>query len=89
VTVSEVFADVRCPFTHVGLRRLVEHRNRTGADITLWVRAWPLELVNAAPLDDQLIAHEVVELRRQVAPELFDGFRASRFPAGSSRAQPW
>ena len=27
----EVFADVWCPFTHVGLRRFVDHRRETGA----------------------------------------------------------
>jgi len=26
MTIVEVFADVRCPFTHVGLRKLVERR---------------------------------------------------------------
>jgi len=30
VRVLEVFADVWCPFTHVGLRRLIEERDRRG-----------------------------------------------------------
>ncbi len=80
----EVFADLRCPFTHVGLRRVVERRHALGHDaIRLRVRAWPLELVNAAPLDALLIAEEVAELRAQVAPELFAGFDPDRFPASS------
>jgi predicted DsbA family dithiol-disulfide isomerase len=84
VTVVEVFADVRCPFTHVGLRRLVERRDAVGrTDVVLHVRAWPLELVNGAPLDPALIAEEVAELRAQVAPDLFAGFDAARFAATS------
>lgn len=80
----EVFADVACPFTHVGLRRLVEHRQRSGRpDVLLRVRAWPLELVNGAPLDPAFIAEEVDELRAQVAPDLFAGFTAAAFPASS------
>jgi predicted DsbA family dithiol-disulfide isomerase len=78
----EVFADIGCPFTHVGLRRLVERRGEVGADDRLLrVRAWPLELVNGEPLDADFIAHEVDELRAQVAPDLFTGFDRSRFPA--------
>jgi predicted DsbA family dithiol-disulfide isomerase len=80
MTEIEVFADVRCPFTHVGLRRLVERRAAEGKDVPLRVRAWPLELVNGAPLDARLIAEEVDELRQQVAPDLFTGFDVARFP---------
>lgn len=50
VRVVEVFADITCPFTHVGLRRLVRHRESVGRnDVVLRVRAWPLELVNDEP----------------------------------------
>ena len=80
----EVFADVRCPFTHVGLRRLVGQRATLGRDdVVVRVRAWPLELVNDAPLDGRLIAEEVDELRAQVAPDLFVGFDPGQFPASS------
>lgn len=79
----EVFADVRCPFAHVGLRRLAGRLAATGADVSLWVRAWPLELVNGAPLEGALIAEEVDELRDQVAPDLFAGFDPSCYPATS------
>jgi predicted DsbA family dithiol-disulfide isomerase len=51
--------------------------------VPLWVRAWPLELVNGAPLDAELIADEVAALRAQVAPDLFTGFDPTRFPATS------
>ena len=79
----EVFADVRCPFTHVGLRRLVERRAALGADVVLRIRAWPLELVNDAPLDPEMIAEEVAVLRAQVAPDLFSGFDPATFPSTS------
>jgi predicted DsbA family dithiol-disulfide isomerase len=79
----EVFADVLCPFTHVGLRRFVRRRERAPRDVVLWVRAWPLEVVNGEPLDAELIAREVDALRTSVAPDLFVGFDAARFPSTS------
>lgn len=82
--VIEVFADVACPFTHVGLRRLVARRERLGrADVVLRIRAWPLELVNGAPLRPAAVDEEVEELRRVAAPDLFTGFDVGRFPASS------
>ena len=79
----EVFADVGCPFTHVGLRRFAERRDADPAlaDVRLRVRSWPLELVNDAPLDPDFIAEEVDEIREQVAPDLFAGFDPAAFPA--------
>ena len=74
-SIIEVFADVRCPFTPVGLRRFVERRAALDRpDVRLHVRAWPLELVNGEPLAVDLIEEEVAELRDQVAPDLFNGF---------------
>ena len=52
----EVWADVWCPFAHIGIRRLVEERDRRGSEVHLRVRAWPLELVNGRPLDAAFIA---------------------------------
>ena len=83
-TVIEVFADVACPFTHVGLRRFVERRATEGRDdVRLRVRAWPLEIVNGSPLDPAFITEEVDELRRTAAPGLFRGYREEVFPATS------
>ena len=82
--VVEVFADVVCPFTHVGLRRLTSQREARGrGDVVLRCRAWPLELVNGAPLDPALVAEEVAALRASVAPDLFEAFDADRFPRTS------
>ena len=79
----EVFADVRCPFTHVGLRRLVERRQSQGSPVSLRLRAWPLELVNGEPMDVELVDEEVRALREQVAPDLFAGFSPETFAATS------
>lgn len=83
MAVIEVFADVRCPFAHVGLRRLVQRRDAGEVDFSLRIRAWPLELVNSAPLDAALIGEEVAALREQVAPDLFGGFSVAAFPETS------
>lgn len=82
----DVYADVCCPFTHVGLRRIVEARAARGVSpdqMPLRVHAWPLELVNGAPLDPEFIDEEVHAIRAQVAPDLFTGFDPAVFPATS------
>ena len=77
----EVYADIWCPFTHVGLRTVVQRRYELGRDdVALRVRSWPLELVNGAPLDVEATAAHIEELREQVVPNLFAGFDRSRFP---------
>jgi predicted DsbA family dithiol-disulfide isomerase len=79
----EVFADIVCPFTHVGLRRL--SKARAGRDDLpgVRVRAWPLEWVNGAPLGADLAVREIDALRAQVAPDLFGGFDVTTFPRTS------
>lgn len=85
--VIEVFADVVCPFTHVGLRRLVDERGARGRqDVSLRVRCWPLELVNGQPLDAEKVAEEVRALQASVAPDLFAGFDAGCWPTSSLAA---
>jgi predicted DsbA family dithiol-disulfide isomerase len=84
VPIVEVFADVVCPFTHVGLRRFIERRAAAGRpDVVLRVRAWPLELVNGEPLDPAAISAHVEELREVAAPDLFQGFDAAALPPSS------
>jgi len=62
--VIEVYADVTCPFAHVGLRRLVEARARRRAtEPVIRVRAWPLELVNGTPLTADALAPKIRALR--------------------------
>jgi predicted DsbA family dithiol-disulfide isomerase len=85
--VVEVFADVTCPFAYVGLRRFVARRAEHGSvRPRLRVRAWPLELVNGAPLERGLVARHVEELRVQVAPDLFRGFDPDVVPTSSMPA---
>lgn len=74
-----------CPFTHVGLRRLVAERSARGLDgeVDLVVRAWPLERVNGRPLDPAMVAREIDALRSAVSPDLFAGFDIEKFPATS------
>jgi len=82
--VVEVFADVTCPFAHVGLRRFVAHRDALKVTTpVLRVRAWPLELVNGEPLEPDVVARHVDELRQQVAPDLFRDFDVESLPKSS------
>ena len=80
----EVFADIWCPFAHVGLRSIEEQCVRTGrADVAIWVRAWPLELVNGTPLDPTITWEHAENLREQVAPNLFRHLDVDRFPSST------
>ena len=82
--VIEVFADIWCPFAHVGLRTIDEQRARTGrTDVEIWVRAWPLELVNGGPLDPSVTWEHASELREQVAPNVFSHLDLNRFPSST------
>ncbi len=80
MTVIDVYADIWCPFTHVGLKRLVERRADHEGTVTLRVRPWPLELVNGSPMGAHFIAEEVDDLREQAAGDLFVGFDVEAFP---------
>ncbi len=77
----EVFADVGCPFAHVGLRMARRRRDELGlAGESMWVRAWPLELVNGKPQDPEAVVRHIADLREQIDPGLFAGFRPNAFP---------
>jgi len=87
VNTVEVFADVLCPFTHVGLRTLIDRRNERGLTAPrLRIRAWPLEVVNGKPLDPHHVHAEITALRASVRPDLFAGFSADAFPGTSMAA---
>ena len=80
----EVYADIGCPFAHVGLKAAIAERTRLGReDVPLIVRAWPLELINGHPLDPATTADHIRDLRDQVAPNLFVGFNQETFPTSS------
>jgi len=83
----EVFADVLCPFTHVGLHTLIDRRTERGlTEPRLRIRAWPLELINGKPLDPDHIAAEIVALQGSVRSDLFKGFAVETFPKTSMAA---
>ena len=83
----EVFADIWCPFAHVGLRAIEEQRALTGrSDVAIWVRAWPLELVNGTLLDATVTGERAEDLRDQVAPDLFSHLDVDRFPTSTLEA---
>jgi len=85
--VIEVFADIWCPFAHVGLRAVEEQRSLAGrSDVAIWVRAWPLELVNGVPLDATVTWEHAEDLRDQVAPALFSHLDVDRFPTSTLAA---
>ena len=80
----QVYADVWCPFAHVGLRCVVDRRTQVGReDVALDIRAWPLELVNGTPLDPNMTARHVRDLQTQVAPGQFTHFDPEHFPTTS------
>ena len=83
----EVYADLWCPFTHVGLRAAVAQRSASGREeLLIRVRPWPLELVNGAPMDPAKAAANAAALRVQVAPELFADVDPSHFPRSTLEA---
>lgn len=79
--IVEVFADISCPFTQVGLHRWFARRDEMERfDVRLHVRAWPLELVNGAALTGAAIAEKVAALS-ETFPDLFAGFSPDSFPS--------
>jgi predicted DsbA family dithiol-disulfide isomerase len=83
----EVYADLWCPFSHVGLRAAVAQRAAAGRDdVLLRVRPWPLELVNGAPMEPAKAAANAAALREQVAPALFAQVDVEHFPRSTLEA---
>ncbi|MCP5027921.1 MAG: disulfide bond formation protein DsbA [Actinomycetia bacterium] len=84
MTSIDVYADIVCPFAYIGLTRLIHRRQELGReDVHLRILSWPLEWVNAKPVDPHFIEEEIDEIRPQVATDLFTGFDVSAFPASS------
>ncbi|MFA9565663.1 MAG: hypothetical protein ACERLM_13280, partial [Acidimicrobiales bacterium] len=80
MTVIEVFADVGCPFAHMGLSMLVAERGqRDRSDVTLRVRAWPLEIVNGTGFDARVVADKAEALRSQLGTDRFHDFDGSAY----------
>jgi len=76
----EVFADISCPFTHLGLNFVSTQLADAGLDVEVWVRAWPLEWVNGTALDGPATATKIEVLRAQLGNDHFTGFRLETWP---------
>lgn len=80
----EVFADITCPFTHVGLNRVVselgELRSEGESGVEIVIRAWPLEWVNGTPLEAEAVSAKIAALREQLGTTAFGGFRVAAWP---------
>jgi predicted DsbA family dithiol-disulfide isomerase len=76
----EVFADITCPFTHVGLKRVVEHLGKVSDDVEVIVRAWPLEWVNGKPLVAELVKMKAGILDEQLGLSNFGGLDIEKWP---------
>jgi predicted DsbA family dithiol-disulfide isomerase len=77
----EVFADMCCPFTHSGLKRVAAQLADT--DVELVVRAWPLEWVNGAPLEAEAVSAKIAVLENELDVDDFVGFREETWPAST------
>jgi predicted DsbA family dithiol-disulfide isomerase len=80
-TSVEVFADITCPFTHVGLKRVLAHIAEIDHPIDIIVRAWPLEWVNDTGLDVVAVKVKAKALSTQLGVDDFSGLRTDRWPA--------
>lgn len=79
-TTVEVFADITCPFTHVGLKRVVQLVTETARSVDVIVRAWPLEWVNGVAMDVAPVQVKAKALCEQLSVVDFDGLSAEQWP---------
>jgi len=78
-----VYADITCPFTHVGLKRVVQHVSEMSQPAQVIVRAWPLEWVNGTPLDVDAVLVKTKALTDQLGVDDFSGMRADAWPTST------
>jgi predicted DsbA family dithiol-disulfide isomerase len=79
--IVEVYADITCPFAHVGLTHVVEHVRAMSEPADVVVRAWPLEWVNGTPLAFDAVVVKARALTEQLGVAVFDGLRAQAWPS--------
>jgi predicted DsbA family dithiol-disulfide isomerase len=79
-TTVEVFADITCPFTHVGLKRVIEHIAELDRPVDVVVRAWPLEWVNGTALEVAAVEVKAGALHDELGVDDFAGLRPDRWP---------
>jgi predicted DsbA family dithiol-disulfide isomerase len=83
MTTIEVYADITCPFAHVGLKRVAEHVRTMSTPADVVIHAWPLEWVNGAPLAVDAVLVKAEALSDQLGIDDFAGLRADRWPAST------
>jgi predicted DsbA family dithiol-disulfide isomerase len=76
----EVFADITCPFTHVGLKKVVKELTDVDGDVEIVIRAWPLEWVNGAPLGAAAVEAKITALQLQLGTDDFNNFCGDVWP---------
>ena len=81
--IVEVYADITCPFAHVGLKRVVQHVDEMSEPAEVVVRAWPLEWVNGSPLAFDAVLVKARALTDQLGVTDFDGLRAEAWPSST------
>jgi predicted DsbA family dithiol-disulfide isomerase len=79
----EVYADMTCPFAHVGLKRVVGHLRELSEPVEVIVRAWPLEWVNGSPLEVGPVLVKAKALTDQLGVDDFAGLRGDAWPAST------
>ncbi len=82
-TVVEVFADINCPFTQVGLKRVARELGESAPETLIHVRAWPLEWVNGEVLDVAGVAIKAKRLTEQLQVNDFAGFDPTQWPTST------
>lgn len=80
VTRLEVFADITCPFTHAGLKKVVAELADVDGGVEVIVRSWPLEWVNGTPLEAGPVKAKITALHDQLGTGDFEGFREDAWP---------
>ena len=79
----EVYADITCPFAHVGLKRVIRHVRAMSEPAEVVVRAWPLEWVNGAPLAVDAVLVKAAALTDQLGVDDFSDVRADAWPTST------
>lgn len=76
----EVFADINCPFAHVGLKRVAAHLAAIDPSASMIVRAWPLEWVNGEALEVAPVTTKARSLAEQLGVDDFIGLHPRSWP---------
>ncbi|MCP3935786.1 MAG: disulfide bond formation protein DsbA [Actinomycetia bacterium] len=76
----EVFADISCPFTHVGLKKVVGELDHLEHEVDVVVRAWPLEWVNGEVFPPDVMRVKVDAIGGHLGAEYFAGFDEQTWP---------